>query len=59
MISKDILSDDINFRVRYTTSKTFTNNLIISFKSRTYIINSIVNEYDLNKYFIIACSTMK
>lgn len=59
LISKDVLSDDINFRIRYTTSKTFTNNLVISFRSKTYIINAIVNENDLNKYYIIACSTMK
>lgn len=59
LVSKDVLSDNINFRIRYTTSKTFTNKLLISFKTRTYIINSIVNEGDENKYFIIGCSTMK
>jgi SPP1 family predicted phage head-tail adaptor len=59
IISKDSLTDNINFRFRYTTSKTFTNKLLISFRNRTYIINSIVNEGDLNKYYIIYCSTFK
>ena len=55
---RDSLSNDINFRIRYTTSKTFDNKLIISFKNNLYLINSVVNEGDANKFFIIGCSTL-
>jgi len=56
---KDSLNRDINFRIRYTTFKTFDNKLIISYKNDLYLINSVINEGDLNKYFIIGCSTIK
>jgi len=56
---KDNIKDDIRFRIRYTTSKTFDNKLVISYKSNTYLINSVINEGDNNKYFIIGCSTLK
>jgi SPP1 family predicted phage head-tail adaptor len=56
---RDSLNDSITFRIRYTTSKTFTNALVITWKSRTYLINSIINEEDLNKYYLIGCSTLK
>jgi SPP1 family predicted phage head-tail adaptor len=56
---RDSLNDAITFRIRYTTSKTFTNALVITFKSRTYMINSIINEGDLNQYFLIDCATLK
>ncbi len=59
ILSKDTLSNDINFRIRYTTSKTFTNKLIISHKDNLYLINSVVNEGDKNQYYIIGCSTLK
>jgi SPP1 family predicted phage head-tail adaptor len=59
IISKDSLTDAINFRIRYTTSKTFTNSLVITWKSRTYLINSIINEGDMNKFYLIGCSTLK
>jgi SPP1 family predicted phage head-tail adaptor len=55
---RDSLSNDINFRIRYTTSKTFDNKLIISYKNNLYLINSVVNERDENKYYIIGCSTL-
>jgi SPP1 family predicted phage head-tail adaptor len=57
--SKDSLSDAITFRIRYTTSKTFTQSLVITWKSRTYLINSIINEGDLNQYYLIGCATLK
>jgi len=57
--SRDSLSDAITFRIRYTTGKTFTNALVITFKSRTYLINSIINESDLNQYYLIGCATLK
>lgn len=56
---KDSLSRDINFRIRYTTSKTFDNKLIISYKNNLYLINSVINERDKNQYFIIGCSTLQ
>jgi len=56
---RDSLNDAITFRIRYTTSKTFTNALVITFKSRTYMINSIINEADLNQYYLISCATLK
>jgi SPP1 family predicted phage head-tail adaptor len=59
IVSKDSLNRDISFRIRYTTSKTFDNKLIISYKNDLYLINSVINEGDLNKYFIIGCSTIK
>lgn len=55
---KDSIDDRISFKIRYTTSKTFDNKLIISYKSNLYLINSIVNEYDENKYYIVRCSTL-
>ena len=57
--SKDSLNRDINFRIRYTTYKTFDNKLIISYKNNLYLINSVINEGDRNEYFIIGCSTLK
>jgi SPP1 family predicted phage head-tail adaptor len=59
IVSKDSLNRDINFRIRYTTFKTFDNKLVISYKNDLYLINSVINEGDLNKYFIIGCSTIK
>jgi SPP1 family predicted phage head-tail adaptor len=55
----DGIKDDITFRIRYTTSKTFDKKLVISFQSKLYMINSIINEGDNNKYFLIGCSTLK
>ena len=59
LVEKDSIVNDINFRIRYTTSKTFDNKLIISYKDNLYLIKSVINEGDNNKYFIIGCSTMK
>ena len=59
IVGKDSLNHDINFRIRYTTSKTFDNKLVISYKNNLYLINSVINEGDRNKYFIIGCSTIK
>lgn len=56
---KDNLNDDISFKIRYTTSKVFNNRLLITFNGNTYMINSVINQYDMNKYFIIGCSTLK
>lgn len=56
---KDNLNDDISFKIRYTTSKVFDNRLVIEFNSNTYMINSVIDQYDMNKYFIIGCSTLK
>ncbi len=56
---KDNISDDITFRIRYTTSKVFTNKLVISFQSNLYNINSVIDEGDNNRYFLIGCSTLK
>ena len=59
LIEKDSINADITFRIRYTTSKVFDNKLVISFKNKLYLINSVINESDRNKYFMIGCSTMK
>ena len=56
---KDSINDGVLFRIRYTSSKTFSNSLVITWKSRTYMINSIINELDLNEYYLISCSTLK
>ena len=50
---------DITFRIRYTTSKIFDKKLTISFQNKLYMINSIINEEDRNRYFLIGCSTLK
>jgi SPP1 family predicted phage head-tail adaptor len=55
----DGFAADITFRIRYTTSKVFDKKLVISFKDKLYMINSIINEDDRNKYFLIGCSTLK
>lgn len=55
----DGFATDITFRIRYTTSKIFDKKLVISFQSRLYMINSVINEQDRNKYFLIGCSTLK
>ena len=55
----DGFATDITFRIRYTTSKVFDKKLVISFQSRLYVLNSIINEQDRNKYFLIGCSTLK
>jgi len=56
---KDSINDTITFRIRFTNEKTFTNALVISYKSRTYMINSIIDENDLHQYYLISCSTLK
>ena len=59
LVEKDSINADITFRIRYTTSKVFDNKLVISFKNKLYLINSVINESDRNQYFMIGCSTMK
>jgi SPP1 family predicted phage head-tail adaptor len=59
LVEKDSINADITFRIRYTTSKVFDNKLVISFQNKLYLINSVINEGDRNKYFMIGCSTMK
>lgn len=56
---KDSINDGITFKIRFTSGKTFTNALVITWKSKTYMINSIINQYDLNQYYLIGCSTLK
>ena len=56
--SKDNLDDNITFRIRYTTSKTFDNKLIINYNNKKYMINSVINEGDRNKYFLVGCATL-
>jgi SPP1 family predicted phage head-tail adaptor len=56
---KDNISDDITFRIRFTTTYSIDNKLIISYESRLYNINSVINEGDNNKYLVIGCSTLK
>jgi len=56
---KDNLNDEITFRIRFTSEKTFNNALVISYKSRTYMINSIIDERDEHQYFLIGCSSLK
>lgn len=59
LVEKDSINAGITFRIRYTTSKVFDNKLVISYKNNIYLINSVINENDRNKYFLISCSTMK
>jgi SPP1 family predicted phage head-tail adaptor len=56
---KDSINDGVLFRIRFTNHKVFSNALVITWKSRTYMINSIINEADLNQYYLIGCSTLK
>ena len=57
--STDGFKDDITFKIRYTTSKVFDKKLVISFQNRLYMINSIINQEDRNKYLLISCTTLK
>ena len=57
--STDGFKDDITFKIRYTTSKVFDKKLVISFQNRLYMINSIINQEDRNKYLLIGCTTLK
>jgi len=59
LVEKDSINNGITFRIRFTTSKVFDNKLVISYKNNLYLINSVINEGDRNKYFMIGCSTMK
>jgi SPP1 family predicted phage head-tail adaptor len=59
LVEKDSINGSITFRIRYTTSKVFDNKLVILYKNNLYLINSVINEGDRNKYFMIGCSTMK
>jgi len=56
---KDNLANDITFRIRYTESKVIDNKLVISYKSKLYMINSVINQYDDNKFYLVGCSTLK
>lgn len=56
---KDNLANDITFKIRYTTSKLLDNKLVISYKNKLYMINSVINQYDDNKFYLIGCSTLK
>lgn len=56
---KDNLNNDLVFKIRFTNDKVFTNALVITWKSKTYMINSIINEGDLNQYYLIGCSSLK
>ena len=59
LVEKDSINNGITFRIRFTTSKVFDNKLVITYKNNLYLINSVINEGDRNKYFMIGCSTMK
>lgn len=59
LLEKDSLSNDITFRIRYTESKVIDNKLVISYKSKLYMINSVINQYDDNKFYLVGCSTFK
>jgi SPP1 family predicted phage head-tail adaptor len=59
IVEKDSINRSIYFRIRYTTYKTFDNKLIISYKGNLYLINSVINEGDENRYFLIGCSSIK
>lgn len=59
LVEKDSIVNDITFRIRYTTSKVFDNKLIITYKNNKYLIKSVINERDENKYYLVGCSTMK
>ena len=56
---RDSINDGITFRIRFTNEKVFSNALVISYKSKTYMINSIIDENDEHQYYLISCSTLK
>ena len=58
LVEKDSIVRDILFRIRYTDSKVFDNKLVIAYKNNKYLIKSVINERDENKYYLIGCSTM-
>lgn len=59
LVEKDSIVNDITFKIRYTNSKVFDNKLIIAYKNNKYLIKSVINERDENKYYLVGCSTMK
>lgn len=58
IVGKDSISDDIVFRIRWAQSLTIDNQLVIVYNNQKYLINSVINENDEYKYYIIGCSTL-
>lgn len=59
IVEKDSINSDITFRIRYTESKVIDNKLVISYKNKLYMINSVINQSDENKHYLVGCSTLK
>ena len=59
VIEKDAIKDDLIFRIRWTSTYFFDNKLVVSYKGSLYLINSVINEDNAYKYYLIGCSTMK
>ena len=59
ILSNDSINDAITFRIRWTSSYAFDQKLVISYKNNLYLINSIINEDNAYKYYLIGCSTVQ
>ena len=59
ILEKDSINDDITFRIRWAQSLTIDNQLVILYNNQKFLINSVVNENDEYKFYLIGCSTVK
>ena len=59
IVGKDSLSDNIVFRIRDAQSISISNDLTIYYNGNTYLISSIIDEFDGHNYLRITCSTLK
>ena len=59
MLGKDSATDDITFRIRWAQSLNIDNQLVIIYNNNKYLINSVINENDEYKYYLIGCSNIK
>jgi SPP1 family predicted phage head-tail adaptor len=56
---KDSLSDSIVFRIRDAQSISISNDLTIAYNGNIYLISSVIDEFDKDKYLRITCATLR
>jgi SPP1 family predicted phage head-tail adaptor len=56
---KDSLSDSIVFRIRDAQSISISNDLTIAYNGNIYLISSVIDEFDNDKYLRITCATLR
>jgi SPP1 family predicted phage head-tail adaptor len=58
ILSKDSIDDSTVFRIRWAQSLVIDNQLVIVYNNQKYLINSVINENDDYKFYLIGCSTI-